>query len=88
VGPENETFLGPEMAMSVAGAIWAQKSRDPSIQIHTSSPIKTTGILVFSGQETRDFRAHSQMVYNKRVRSLRGIIKGVEGWGGGGTGAL
>jgi hypothetical protein len=34
-------------------------------------------------RETRDFRAHSEMVYNKRVRSLRGRIKGVEGWEGG-----
>ncbi len=34
-------------------------------------------------QETRDFRTHSEMVYNKRVRSLRGRIKGVEGWEGG-----
>jgi hypothetical protein len=34
-------------------------------------------------QETRDFKAHSEMVYNKRVRSLWGRIKGVEGWEGG-----
>ncbi len=27
VGPEIETFLGPEMGTSVAIAIWAQKSR-------------------------------------------------------------
>jgi hypothetical protein len=27
VGPEIETFLGPEMATSAASAIWAQKSR-------------------------------------------------------------
>jgi hypothetical protein len=26
VGPEIDTFLGPEMATSVASAIWAQKS--------------------------------------------------------------
>jgi hypothetical protein len=32
-------------------------------------------------QETKDFRAHSEMVDNKRVRSLRGKIKG--GVGGG-----
>jgi hypothetical protein len=30
-------------------------------------------------RETRDFRAHSEMVYIKRARSLRGRIKGVEG---------
>jgi hypothetical protein len=30
-------------------------------------------------RETRDFRAHSEMVYNERVRR----IKGVEGWEGG-----
>jgi hypothetical protein len=34
-------------------------------------------------QETRDFRAHSEMVYQKRVRSLRGRLKGMEGWEGG-----
>jgi hypothetical protein len=34
-------------------------------------------------QETRDFRAHSEMVDNKRASSLRGRIKGVEGWQGG-----
>ncbi len=28
VDPENEDFLGPEMAMSEASAIWAQKSLD------------------------------------------------------------
>ncbi len=49
--------------------------------------------------KTRDFRAHLEMVYNKRVRSLRGRIKGVDGWevgelegentrGGGGGGGL
>jgi hypothetical protein len=27
VGPEIETFLGPEMTTSAASAIWAQKSR-------------------------------------------------------------
>jgi hypothetical protein len=32
-------------------------------------------------RETRDFRAHSEMAYNKRVRS-QGRIKGVEGWEG------
>jgi hypothetical protein len=37
-------------------------------------------------QETRDFRADSEMVDNKRVRSLRGRIKGMEGWEGGGVG--
>ncbi len=37
-------------------------------------------------RETRDFRAHSEMVDNKRVRSLRGRIKGVEGREGGGAG--
>jgi hypothetical protein len=33
-------------------------------------------------REALDFRAHSKMVmvYNKRVRSLRRRIKGVEGW--------
>jgi hypothetical protein len=31
-------------------------------------------------QETRDFKTHSEMVYNMRVRSLRGRINGVEGW--------
>jgi hypothetical protein len=38
-------------------------------------------------RETRDFRAHSEMVYKKRVRSLRGENKrggGVGGWGFGG----
>jgi hypothetical protein len=38
-------------------------------------------------RDKRDFRAHSEMVYNKRVRSLRGKIKrggGVGGWGVGG----
>jgi hypothetical protein len=34
-------------------------------------------------RDTRDFRAHSEMLYKKRVRSLRGRIKGVEGWEGG-----
>jgi hypothetical protein len=33
--------------------------------------------------KTRDFRAHSEMVSNKRVRSLRGRLTGVEGWEGG-----
>ncbi len=28
LGPENRDFLGPEMAMRKASAIWAQKSRD------------------------------------------------------------
>ncbi len=27
MSPDIETFLGPEMAMSAASAIWAQKSR-------------------------------------------------------------
>ncbi len=36
-------------------------------------------------RETRDFRVHSEMVYNKRVRSLRGRIKGVKGVGGWGV---
>jgi hypothetical protein len=36
--------------------------------------------------ETRDFRAHSEVIYNKRVRSLRGRIKVGEGWEGGGVG--
>ncbi len=31
-------------------------------------------------ERQRDFRAHSEMVYNKRVKSLRGRTKGVEGW--------
>jgi hypothetical protein len=37
-------------------------------------------------RETRDFRAIQRRVYNKRVRSLRGRIKGVGvgGWGVGG----
>jgi hypothetical protein len=51
-------------------------------------------------REPRDYRAHSEMVYNKKARSLRGRIKGVDwwedgmlegenkrvGWGGGGFG--
>ncbi len=37
-------------------------------------------------RETRDFRVHSEMVYNNAVRSLRGRIKGVEGVGGWGVG--
>jgi hypothetical protein len=28
VGPENQDFLGPEMATSEASAIWAQKSNN------------------------------------------------------------
>ena len=28
VSPENRDFLGPEMAMSEASAIWAQKSQE------------------------------------------------------------
>jgi hypothetical protein len=28
LGPENRDFLGPEMAMSEASVIWAQKSGD------------------------------------------------------------
>ncbi len=34
-------------------------------------------------RETIDFRAHSEMDLNKRVRSLRGRTKRVEGWEGG-----
>jgi hypothetical protein len=34
-------------------------------------------------RETRDFRAHSEMFYYMRVRSLRGRINGVEGLEGG-----
>jgi hypothetical protein len=34
-------------------------------------------------REPRDYRAHSEMVYNKKVRSLRGRIKGVDWWEGG-----
>jgi hypothetical protein len=56
-------------------------------------PIQTTGTLVIlwtrDKRETIDFRAHSEMVYNKRVRSLGGSIQGVEGEnkrGGGGGG--
>ncbi len=30
MGPEIETFFGPEMATSAASAVWAQKSRDSS----------------------------------------------------------
>ncbi len=40
------------------------------------------GYFMDKRQETRA-RADSEMVDNKMVRSLRGRIKGVEGWGGG-----
>jgi hypothetical protein len=45
------------------------------------APYKKTGTLVILW--TRDFRAHSEMVSNKRMRSLMGRLKGVEGWEGG-----
>jgi hypothetical protein len=82
VGPDMETFLGPEMATSVASAIWAQKSWDfrahpsnaprngfPPIQIHTSSPIstRTTGTLVIFW--TRDKRFQGE---NKRSGGVGG----------------
>ncbi len=44
LGPEIETFLGPEMAKSVASAIWAQKSPEvdsphpnPYVQPHINN---------------------------------------------------
>jgi hypothetical protein len=37
-------------------------------------------------RETKDIKAHSEMVCNKTVGSLRGRVKGVEGWKGGGLG--
>jgi hypothetical protein len=83
------------MATSAPSAIWAQKSRDfrahpfspekwisphPNtyVQLHTNN--RYIGNFMDKVQETRDFRAHSEMIYNKRVRSLRGRLKGVEGW--------
>ncbi len=92
--------MGPEMGMSVASVSWAQTSRDfrahpfkrpekwisphpnPYVQPHINN--RYIGNFMDRRQETRDFRAHSEMVYNKRVRSLRGRIKRVEGWGVGG----
>jgi hypothetical protein len=88
VGPEIKTFLGPEMATSIANAIWAQKSRDfrahpfkriekwisphpnPYGQPHINN--RYIGNFMDKRQETRDFRAHSEMVYNKRVIHLAG----------------
>jgi hypothetical protein len=77
VGPEIETFLGPEMATIAASAIWAQKSRDfrthpfkrpekwisPFPNPYVQPYIKKTGTLVILW--TRDFRAHSEMVSNQ-----------------------
>jgi hypothetical protein len=42
-GPEIETFLGPEMATSVASAIWAQKSRVSAMGLrnkHTNGKLR------------------------------------------------
>jgi hypothetical protein len=42
VSPENQDFLGPEMATSKARAIWAQKSRDfqfTNVLCQTNSPV-------------------------------------------------
>jgi hypothetical protein len=74
VGPEIENFLGPKMGTSVASDILAQKSRDFRAH-HFKRPEKWKR----DKREKRDFRAHSAMVCNKRLRSLRGRIKGVDG---------
>jgi hypothetical protein len=96
IGPEILTFWaqmalatlvpisGPKK-VSISGPIPSNTPRNgfPPIQIHTSSPIKQQVHWKLYGQETRDFKAHSDMVCNKKVRSLKGRIKGVEGWDGG-----
>jgi hypothetical protein len=57
---------------------------NPYIKPHINNRYHTLVILwTRDKRETIEFKAHSEMVYNKRVRSLRGIIKGVEGWEGG-----
>jgi hypothetical protein len=62
-----------------------EKWISPPSKFKRPAPYKqTTGTLVIlwtrDKRETRAFRAHSEMVYNKSMRSLRGRIKGEEGW--------
>ncbi len=80
-------YMGRDVWISGPAPSNAPRNGFPLSQIHTSSPILSTGTLVIlwtrDKRETRDFRAHSEMVYNERVSSLRGRIKGLEGWEGG-----
>jgi hypothetical protein len=54
---------------------------NPYVQPHINN--RYIGNFMDKRLETRDFRAHSETVYNKKVRSVRGRIKGVEGCEGG-----
>ncbi len=60
---------------------------DPmSIQVQVLSWTKELITTVFMDkrqERNKRFQAHPEIVYNKMVRSLRGRIKGVEGWEGG-----
>jgi hypothetical protein len=60
---------------------WISPHPNPYVQPHINN--RYIGNFI-DKRETRDFRAHSEMVYNKKARSLRGRIKGVRGVVGGG----
>jgi hypothetical protein len=61
---------------------WISSHSNPYVQPHINNWY--IGNFMDKRQEARyNIRAHSEMIYNKRVRSLRGGgIKGVEGWEG------
>jgi hypothetical protein len=57
---------------------WISPHPNPYVQPHINN--RYIGNIMDKRQEI------SEMVYNKRVRSLMGRIKGAEGWRGGGVG--
>jgi hypothetical protein len=73
-GPKKVEISGPTPSNAREMDLPPSKSIRPALY-------KNTGTLVIlwtrDKREARDFRAHSEMVYNKMVISLRGRIKGV-----------
>jgi hypothetical protein len=78
LGPKKSRFQGPPLQ-----TLREMDSPHPNPYDQPRINNMYIGNFMDKRQETRDFRANSEMVYYKRVRSLRGRIKGVEGWEGG-----
>ncbi len=82
VGPENRDFFGPWNGTSEASAIWAQKSRDKSYEVHNMG-LRYIKMIIPEPAETVAMSSWSQMVGGlNRAGSFGswggGLIAGIE----------